>query len=63
MWVFFRLKSIKDWIDANDPGALVILFSGELELKLLQEFENQEDRDAYLKERGSQRLASIHVVL
>ena len=51
---YYRLKSIKDWIDANDPGATVILFSGEFELKLL-DFEKEEDRIAYLKERESQR--------
>ena len=56
MYFFNRLKNIKDWIDANDAGALVILFSGEFELKLLQDFDNQEDRDNYMKERGSQRL-------
>lgn len=45
------LKNIKEWIDITDPGAMVILFSGEFELKLLQEFDNEEDRIAYMKEK------------
>ncbi|CAG5130717.1 unnamed protein product [Candidula unifasciata] len=43
------LLKIKEWIDAKDHGATVILFSGALELKLL-EMATQEERDAYLKE-------------
>lgn len=39
---------IKEWIDAKDPGATVILFSGILESKLL-DMATQEERDAYLK--------------
>ncbi|KAI8775910.1 obg-like ATPase 1 [Biomphalaria glabrata] len=42
------LMKIKEWIDAKDPGATVILFSGILESKLL-DMATQEERDAYLK--------------
>jgi obg-like ATPase 1 len=34
-FVFYRLKGIKEWIDANDPNAIVIPFSGALEQKLV----------------------------
>lgn len=47
------LKNIKEWIDANDPGATVILFSGEFELKLL-DLQTEEERQAYLKEKETQ---------
>jgi obg-like ATPase 1 len=43
------LLKIKEWVDAKDPGAMVILFSGALELKLL-DMQTQEEKDAYLKE-------------
>lgn len=43
------LLKIKEWIDTKDPGALVILFSGALESKLL-DMQTQEERDSYLKE-------------
>uniref|UniRef100_A0A0B7B0V2 Obg-like ATPase 1 n=1 Tax=Arion vulgaris TaxID=1028688 RepID=A0A0B7B0V2_9EUPU len=43
------LMKIKEWIDVKDTGALVILFSGALELKLL-DMATQEERDAYLKQ-------------
>ena len=35
----------------------MILFSGEFELKLLQEFDNEEDRIAYMKEKETTRYA------
>ena len=31
-----RLKDIKAWIDANDPAAMVIPFSGAFEQKVKQ---------------------------
>lgn len=46
------LLKIKEWIDANDPGATVILFSGALEQDLL-DLETQEERDNLLKEKGT----------
>ena len=29
-----RLARIKEWVDANDPNAVIIPFSGALELKV-----------------------------
>ncbi|GFR99738.1 Obg-like ATPase 1 [Elysia marginata] len=52
------LMKIKEWIDANDPGAQVILFSGALESKLL-DLSTDEEREATLKELGSTRLMKI----
>jgi len=43
------LLKIKEWIDANDPGAKVILYSGALELALLDMAE--EEREKYLQEK------------
>jgi obg-like ATPase 1 len=43
------LPKIKQWIDENDPGATVILFSAEFELKL-QEMASDEERKAFLTE-------------
>lgn len=45
---------IKEWIDANDKGALVIPFSCALELDLLS-MADDEQRQAYLKENELQR--------
>ncbi|GFN89619.1 obg-like ATPase 1 [Plakobranchus ocellatus] len=45
------LLKIKEWIDANDPGAQVILFSGALESKLL-DLQTEEERENLLKELG-----------
>ncbi|XP_069107695.1 obg-like ATPase 1 [Argopecten irradians] len=44
------LVKIKEWLDANDKGAIVILFSGVLETKLLDM--EPEERDGYLKEHS-----------
>ena len=30
----FRLPKIKEWIDTRDPNAIIIPFSGALELKV-----------------------------
>lgn len=46
------LMKIKEWVDANDPGAAIIPFSGALELKLLEM--NEEEKEAHLKEIGAQ---------
>ncbi|KAK3775704.1 hypothetical protein RRG08_050539 [Elysia crispata] len=45
------LMKIKEWIDTNDPGAQVILFSGALESKLL-DLATDDEREAMLKELG-----------
>jgi len=47
------LLKIKEWVDANDKGATVILMSGALELQLL-ELEDQAAREALLKEKETQ---------
>lgn len=54
----YRLIKIKEWVDRHDPGALVIPFSGALELKL-QEM-SAEEKQKYLEENMTQRLISIH---
>lgn len=45
------LLKLKEWIDKNDPGALIIPFCGTFEHKLV-EMEDAE-RAAYLKEQGT----------
>lgn len=44
---------IKEWIDANDPGAVCIPFSGVFELKLAEM--EPEARADYLKESNLTR--------
>jgi len=44
------LVKIKEWVDANDPGAMVIPFSGILESNLV-DMSSDEEREAYLKEK------------
>lgn len=44
------LVKIKEWIDTNDPGAVLIPFSGVLELKLAEM--EPEEREKYLKENN-----------
>ena len=48
-----RLPKIKEWIDANDPGSVLIPFSGILESKLADMPEDEKER--YLKENGITR--------
>lgn len=45
------LLKLKEWIDKNDPGALIIPFCGTFEHKLV-EMEDAE-REAFLKEQGT----------
>ena len=45
---------MKEWIDAHDPGAMIIPFSASFELALL-EMGSDEEREAYCKEKGTQR--------
>ncbi|RLW04879.1 hypothetical protein DV515_00005439 [Chloebia gouldiae] len=47
-----RLIKIKEWVDKHDPGALVIPFSGALELKL-QDM-SAEEKQKYLEENMTQ---------
>merc|ERR1712244_184442 len=43
------LPKIKEYVDKNDPGAMVIPFSGAFEQKLM-ELETEEEKNAYLEE-------------
>ena len=49
----FRLPKIKEFVDTNDPGAVIIPFSGLFETKLA-EMEDAE-QEAYIKETGVSR--------
>jgi len=57
----FRLIKIKEWIDKNDPGAMLIPFSGALEFKLVDMPEDE--RPAYLKEVGTTRYVRVRPVV
>lgn len=46
------LPKIKAWVDEHDPGATMIPFSAEFELKL-QEMATDDERKAFLTETGS----------
>lgn len=48
-----RLAKIKEWVDAHDPGAMVIPLSGAVEAKL-QEME-EEESTKYCEEQKTQR--------
>merc|ERR1712080_185900 len=43
------LPKIKEYVDKNDPGAMIIPFSGAFEQKLM-ELESAEEKKAYLEE-------------
>lgn len=45
------LLKIKEWVDKNDPGALIIPFCGVFEHKLVEM--DDAEREAYLKEQGT----------
>jgi len=45
------LPKIKQWVDANDPGACVIPFSAVYEFKL-QEMSNENDRKTFIDTQG-----------
>ncbi|XP_069984666.1 obg-like ATPase 1 [Penaeus vannamei] len=55
------LVKIKEWIDANDPGAICIPFSGVFELKLAEM--EPEERANYLKENNLTRYVLGEAVL
>ncbi|KAJ3643524.1 hypothetical protein Zmor_026228 [Zophobas morio] len=46
------LIKIKEWVDKNDPGALIIPFSGGFEHKLMEEYEDPSLRKKHLEEIG-----------
>lgn len=43
------LIKIKEWVDKNDPGSIIIPFSGAFETKLI-ELETDAERAAYVTE-------------
>ncbi|XP_072903299.1 obg-like ATPase 1 [Hemitrygon akajei] len=47
------LIKIKEWVDKHDPRALVIPFSGAMELKL-QDMDDEEEKTKYLEENKTQ---------
>ncbi|RZC41908.1 obg-like ATPase 1, partial [Asbolus verrucosus] len=47
------LIKIKEWVDKNDPGALIIPFSGGFEHKLVEEYEDPALRKKYLEEMNT----------
>jgi obg-like ATPase 1 len=47
------LIKIKEWVDKNDPGAVIIPFSGTFESKLLEM--NDGERKLYLEEVKARR--------
>ncbi|XP_052812436.1 obg-like ATPase 1 [Mya arenaria] len=46
------LPKIKEWVDSNEAGATVILFSAAFELNLL-DLQTEEEKQAYIKEKGA----------
>ncbi|KYB25398.1 hypothetical protein TcasGA2_TC034458 [Tribolium castaneum] len=44
------LIKIKEWVDKNDPGSLIIPFSGAFEHKLVEEYPEAAERKKYLEE-------------
>lgn len=56
--VFFcpdRLIKIKEWVDKNDPGSLIIPFSGAFEHKLVEEYEDAALRKKFLEDMNTTR--------
>lgn len=51
----FRLIKIKEWVDKNDPGSLIIPFSGAFEYKLVTEYEDPVLRKKFLEDVGVPR--------
>ena len=43
------LPKIKEYVDKNDPGAMIIPFSGSFEQKLM-DLETEEEKNAYMEE-------------
>lgn len=54
--VLFRLIKIKEWVDKNDPGAVIIPFSGAFENKLIEM--SDEERKQYLEDVKATRWVS-----
>ncbi|XP_057654855.1 obg-like ATPase 1 [Diorhabda carinulata] len=47
------LIKIKEWVDKNDPGSIIIPFSGAFEQKLLEEFDDPLLRKKYLEDNAT----------
>ena len=54
MIFFFRLLKIKEYVDKNDPGAIIIPFSAAFELTL-SEMGSDDERKAHCDEHKVQR--------
>lgn len=52
--VAVRLMKIKQWVDEHDPRGVIIPWSAAMEGSLV-EMGSDEERVAYLKERGTTR--------
>lgn len=52
-----RLIKIKEWVDKNDPGAVLIPFSGVFENKILDM--DEAERAKYFEEHKVTRLVSL----
>jgi hypothetical protein len=50
---YFRLPKIKEYVDNNDPGAMIIPFSGTFESKLIEM--DDEAKKAYIEETKNTR--------
>lgn len=55
-----RLIKIKEWVDKNDPGAILIPFSGAFENKLIDM--NEAERGKYIEENKVTRCAQISIL-
>lgn len=56
-----HLRSIKEFVDANDPGAIIIPFSAEFELDWLEK--TPEDREEFSKANGGAKSALPRIVV
>lgn len=54
------LLKIKEWVDKNDPGALIIPFCGVFEHKLVEMADDE--REVYLKEQGTSSVLAKIIV-
>lgn len=54
------LIKIKEWVDKNDPGAIIIPFSGVFENKIIEM--EEPERNKYLEEVKATRLV-FHYIL
>ena len=55
---YYRLPKIKEYVDKNDPGAVIIPFSGAFETTLM-DMGSDDERKAHMEETKCQRYARI----